>query len=152
VIPDATTVWLFRERLAETGKDKLVWEELLLWVLGECIEVELLAADSQFESQGIFELLESLKIDHIIAWRRLKSRENPADVLTVKDRIDVEGPEWKKGIYKRLRAALEGFNAPRSEPINAIHHTEKLFSFHHIIDYERLWKKRYLSLKRFTRG
>jgi len=28
VIPDATTVWLFRERLAETGKDKLVWAEL----------------------------------------------------------------------------------------------------------------------------
>ena len=27
-IPDATTVWLFRERLAETGKDKLVWAEL----------------------------------------------------------------------------------------------------------------------------
>tara|TARA_Y100000310_G_scaffold102684_1_gene100855 strand:- start:804 stop:992 length:189 start_codon:yes stop_codon:yes gene_type:complete len=25
VIPDATTVWLFRERLAETGKDKEVW-------------------------------------------------------------------------------------------------------------------------------
>jgi IS5 family transposase len=28
VIPDATTVWLFRERLAETGKDKEVWAEL----------------------------------------------------------------------------------------------------------------------------
>jgi len=27
-VPDATTVWLFRERLAETGKDKLVWAEL----------------------------------------------------------------------------------------------------------------------------
>jgi IS5 family transposase len=27
-IPDATTVWLFRERLAETGRDKAVWEEL----------------------------------------------------------------------------------------------------------------------------
>jgi len=27
-IPDATTVWLFRERLAETGKDRVVWAEL----------------------------------------------------------------------------------------------------------------------------
>lgn len=28
VIPDSTTVWLFRERLAETGRDRMVWEEL----------------------------------------------------------------------------------------------------------------------------
>jgi len=27
-IPDATTVWLFRKRLAESGRDRLVWEEL----------------------------------------------------------------------------------------------------------------------------
>jgi len=27
-IPDGTTVWLFRERLAETGRNRLVWEEL----------------------------------------------------------------------------------------------------------------------------
>ncbi|MBL7079603.1 hypothetical protein ISS39_04685 [Candidatus Bathyarchaeota archaeon] len=79
-------------------------------MLGEYIEVELLAADSQFESRVVFELLVSLKISHIIAWRRLKSCENPPDVLTVKDRIDVEGPEWKKRIYKRLRAMVEGFN------------------------------------------
>ena len=26
--PDYSTVWRFRERLAETGRDKLVWEEL----------------------------------------------------------------------------------------------------------------------------
>ena len=90
--------------------EKQLVEELLTRVLGECIEVELLAADSQFESQSIFQLLDSLKIGHIIAWRRLKSRENPSDVLTVKDRIDVEGPEWKKAIYKRLRAVVEGFN------------------------------------------
>ena len=90
--------------------EKQLVEELLLRVLGECMEVELLAADSQFESQAVFEFLESLKISHIIAWRRLKGRENPADVLTVKDRIDVEGPEWKKRIYKRLRAVVEGFN------------------------------------------
>ena len=90
--------------------EKQLVEELLLQVLGECIEVELLAADSQFESQGIFQLLDSLKIDHIIAWRRLKRRVNPPDVLSVKDRIDVEGPEWKRVVYKRLRAVVEGFN------------------------------------------
>ena len=28
VVPDATTVWLFRERLAESGRDRLVWAEL----------------------------------------------------------------------------------------------------------------------------
>lgn len=28
VIPDSTTVWLFRERLAETGRDRTIWEEL----------------------------------------------------------------------------------------------------------------------------
>jgi len=85
-------------------------EELLTRVLVEYIEVELLAADSQLESQGVFQLLDSMKISHIIAWRRLKGRENPADVLTVKDRIDVEGPEWKKRVYKRLRVVVEGFN------------------------------------------
>ena len=26
--PDYSTVWQFRERLAETGRDRLVWEEL----------------------------------------------------------------------------------------------------------------------------
>jgi hypothetical protein len=85
-------------------------EELLTRVLGECIEMELLAADSQFESQSIFQLLDSLKISHIIAWRRLQRRENPSDVLSVKDRIDVEGLEWKRVVYKRLRAVVEAFN------------------------------------------
>lgn len=27
-VPDYSTVWQFRERLAETGRDKLVWTEL----------------------------------------------------------------------------------------------------------------------------
>ena len=27
-VPDSTTIWLFRERLADTGKDKLIWAEL----------------------------------------------------------------------------------------------------------------------------
>ena len=27
-MPDSTTIWLFRERLAETGRDLEVWGEL----------------------------------------------------------------------------------------------------------------------------
>jgi len=27
-IPDSRTIWLFRERLKETGKDKTIWKEL----------------------------------------------------------------------------------------------------------------------------
>jgi hypothetical protein len=54
--------------------EKELVEELLARVLGECVEVELLAGDSQFESQGVFDLLESLKISGMIAWRRLKGR------------------------------------------------------------------------------
>jgi hypothetical protein len=92
------------------ANEKQLVEALLLKVLGESLEVELLAGDSQFESQAVFDLLESLKISGIIAWRRLKGRENPPDVLSVKGRIDVEGPEWKRVIYKRLRALVEGFN------------------------------------------
>ena len=52
-------------------------ELLLAQVLGESLEVELLAGDSQLESEAIFRLLESLKMGHIIAWRRLKGRVNP---------------------------------------------------------------------------
>jgi len=97
------------EAPANVNEKELV-EELLTQVLGECIEVELLAADSQLEVKRVFDLLNSLKISHVIAWRRLKGRVNPPDVLTVKDRIDVEGPDWKRVIYKRLRAVVEGFN------------------------------------------
>ena len=97
------------EAPANVNEKELV-EELLDRVLGECIEVELLAADSQLEAGRVFDLLDSLKIGHIIAWRRLKGRVNPPGVLSVKDRIDVEGPDWKRVIYKRLRAVVEGFN------------------------------------------
>ena len=90
--------------------EKQLVEALLRRLLGECIKVELLAADSQFESQAVFDLLESLKIGPVIAWRRLKCRENPPCVLTVKDRIDVEGPEWMRVVYKRLWALVEDFN------------------------------------------
>ena len=90
--------------------EKQLVGSLLDRVLGESIEVELLAGDSQLESEAIFMLLESLKVSHIIAWRKLKGRRNPPEVLSVKDRIDVEGPEWMRAIYKRLRAAAESFN------------------------------------------
>lgn len=65
---------------------------LLDKVLGESIEVELVAGDSQFESGEIFGLLESYKLMYVIPWRRLRRRVNPFDVLSVKDRTDVEGP------------------------------------------------------------
>jgi len=44
--------------------EKELVEEFLARVLGECIVVELLATDSQFESQVVFDLLESLKVGH----------------------------------------------------------------------------------------
>ena len=79
-------------------------EPLLDQVLREDIDVELLAGDSGFESCRVFEVLEARRMAPLVAWRRMKSRVNPPDVLTVKDRIDVEGPEHKRVIYKRLRA------------------------------------------------
>ena len=89
--------------------EKMLVESLLEEVLGEDFEVELVVGDSQFESQQVFTVLEQKKISHLIPWRRLKGRVNPPGVLTVKDRIDVEGPEWKRVAYKRLRAMVEGY-------------------------------------------
>ena len=37
--PDYSTVWQFRERLAETGRDRLVWEELQLQLDGKELKV-----------------------------------------------------------------------------------------------------------------
>jgi hypothetical protein len=88
--------------------EKRLVEPLLDKVLGEDIEVELVAGDSQFESSELFSLLESRKLEHVIPWRRLKGRVNPPDVLSVKDRIDVEGPEHLRSVYHRLRAPNEG--------------------------------------------
>jgi hypothetical protein len=83
--------------------------EPLLARLGD-MEVELLAGDSQFESRQVFDALSSRKIGNIIPWRRLKSRQNPPSVLSVKNRIDVEGPEHLRVIYKRLRSKSESLN------------------------------------------
>ena len=88
--------------------EKQLVGSLLGKVLGESIEVELIAGDSQFESREVFSLLESHRVEHVIPWRRLKRRVNPTDVLSVKDRIDVEGPEHLRCVYHRLRAPTEG--------------------------------------------
>jgi len=40
VIPDSTTVWLFRERLAESGRDKAVWAELQRQLDGKGLSVK----------------------------------------------------------------------------------------------------------------
>lgn len=89
--------------------EKKLVESLLDKLLGEDIEVELAAADSQFESEQVFGLLKARRISNIIAWRRLGGRVNPLDVLTVKDRIDVEDL-YLRCIYKRLRAMVESLN------------------------------------------
>jgi len=90
--------------------EKLLVEPLLDMLLGEDIEVELMAGDSQFESGQVFDALNARKIGGVIPWRRLKGRENPSDVLSVKDRIDVEGPEHLSVVYKMLRAQSESLN------------------------------------------
>jgi len=97
------------EAPANVNEKDLV-EPLLGRVLGEDLEVELAVGDSQLESQNAFDALEARKVDHIIVWRRMKGRVNPLNVLAVKDRIDVEGPEWKRVIYKGLRAMSESLN------------------------------------------
>ena len=89
--------------------EKRLVGSLLHKVLGESIEVELVAGDSQFESPQIFGLLEELRIGHVIPWRHMRRRVNPPSVLSVKDRIDVEGPEHLRCVYHRLRAPAEGF-------------------------------------------
>ena len=50
------------------------------------------------------------RIANVIPWKRYKGRENPVDVLTVKDRIDVEGRKYLRVVYKRLRAMVESLN------------------------------------------
>jgi hypothetical protein len=90
--------------------EKMLAGPLLDRLLGEDIEVELAVGDSQFESKQVFDAFEARKIDNVIAWRRLRGRKNPPDVLTVKDRIDVEGPEHLRVIYKGLRAKTESLN------------------------------------------
>jgi hypothetical protein len=97
------------EASVNVNEKKLV-DSLLDKVLGEDLEVELVVADSQFESDKLFASLQDRRIANIIAWRRYEGHENPQDVLTVKDRIDVEGPEHLRVVYKRMRAMVESLN------------------------------------------
>ena len=90
--------------------EKMLVEALLAKVLGEDLEVELVVGDSQFESQRLFDWLGANRIANIIAWKRHRGHGNPPDVLTVKDRIDVEGPQYLRVVYKRLRAMVESLN------------------------------------------
>lgn len=39
-IPDSSTVWYFRERLAETGKDRKIWDELQRQLDAKGLKVE----------------------------------------------------------------------------------------------------------------
>src|SRR4030042_4652095 len=97
------------EAPANVNKKKLV-EPLLDRLVGEGIEVELVAGDSQFESEQVFDSLNARKMGNVIPWRRLKGRVNPSDVLSVKDRIDVDGPQYLRVVYKMLRAKSESLN------------------------------------------
>jgi hypothetical protein len=97
------------EAPANVNEKKLV-EPLLDKLLGEDVEVELMAGDSQFESESVFGALNARRIDAVIPWRRLKGRETPSHVLSVKERIDVEGPEHLRVVYKRLRSKSESMN------------------------------------------
>ena len=48
-VPDSTTIWLFRERLAETGNDKQVWAELQRQLDGKGLRVRKgVAQDASF--------------------------------------------------------------------------------------------------------
>lgn len=89
--------------------EKVMVEPLLEEAFGEDFEVELLAGDSQFESEKVFMMLDQRKISNLVCWRRLEGRVNPADVLTVKNRIRVEGPEHKRVVFRRLRSRVESF-------------------------------------------
>jgi hypothetical protein len=126
------------EASANVNEKKLV-EPLLDRLLGEDIEVELVAGDSQFESEQVFDALNARRIGNIIPWRRLNGRSNPSDVLSVKERIDVEGPEHLRVVYKALRSKSESINGRVKTrlaysrltwqgPRNACIHTSLVFS------------------------
>jgi hypothetical protein len=90
--------------------EKSLVATLLDKLLGDDIEVELVAGDSQFESQPVLQTLRDRKISSLIAWRRYEARENPSDVVTVRGRFDVEGPAHLRVIYRQLRAQSESLN------------------------------------------
>ena len=54
--------------------EKSMVEPLLDSILGEDIEVELVAGDSQLDSQAVFDAIQARKVGHIIARRRMRGR------------------------------------------------------------------------------
>src|SRR3989304_6701805 len=59
------------------GNGKMLVGPLLDRLVGEDIEVEVAAGESQFESEAGLDSLRSRKISGVIPWRCLKGRENP---------------------------------------------------------------------------
>jgi hypothetical protein len=59
--------------------EKKLGEPLHEWVFGGDIELELIAADSQFETGELFKFLESYKLEYITLWSWLKGRVNSSD-------------------------------------------------------------------------
>src|SRR4030042_1526891 len=90
--------------------EKMLVERLLAKVLGEDVEVELVVGDSQFESQRLFDWLGWDRIANIFSWDGHRGHGNSPAVSTVEDRIDGEGPERLRVVYKRLRAMVESLN------------------------------------------
>jgi len=83
----------FRHRLGKKTYNRIFNQQLR--VLGECIEVELLTADSQFESQAVLDLLDSLKISHIIARRRLKSISSAPKPIIIERACAQRATSWR---------------------------------------------------------
>jgi hypothetical protein len=55
----------------------------------------------------VFDAIQARKVGHIVARRRMRGKVTPPDVMTVKDRIGVEGPDWMCVTYKLLRSKGE---------------------------------------------
>jgi IS5 family transposase len=50
--PDSSTVWLFRERMAKTGKDEIVWAELQRQLDAMGLEVSLTSVSESLDEVG----------------------------------------------------------------------------------------------------
>ena len=109
-------------------------------VLGEDIEVELLAGDSGFESSRVYEALKARRIAPLIAWRRTTGMDNLADVISERDRID-EGTAHQRLFIKKAPGFIGGLH--RSDEI----HAEKWS-----VDVAELGEREHPSESGFERG
>jgi hypothetical protein len=95
--------------------EPILVEPLLDRVLGDDIELELLAGDSGFESSRVFNAIDARRIEDLIAWRRLKGRDNPPDMLTIKTESTWMAPNISgssiRGFGLWLRASTAGRRA-----------------------------------------